>query len=334
MKRALMIFLFPVILRAAVPDSTVESLVRRGIEETFTGRFESAHETFQQIIESHPEHPSGYFYRAAAYQSQMMDSESRQWESEFYQYIDSTLIRGHRLWEQSKDPWAAFYLGTAYSYRGLDEAKSGRILSGIHHARKGIAFLKESVEKAPWLHDVYIGIGTYMYWTGRFYKYFSWLPWIRDEREEGIRLIREHMDRSRFSYWAGVNSLAWIYYDRREYHKAFELFQQGLDRFPGSRFFLWGKADCRFSMEQYVEATSLFHQILKSILPQEDRNGFNEAVCRMRLLQCHLALADELSARKQHERLMSIRGNPESESRIRKIQRQADKIWKKRDQRP
>ncbi len=265
--------------------SKIDSIIITGIDQTFMSDFDSAMATFQKLVEMFPDHIMGYFYKAATLQSKMMDYETDLWEEEFYRLIEKAIQTGRKQIERGDaDPWIYFYLGSSISYQGLYQAKSGSLLNGIINSRRGIKYLQKAVEKDSSLFDAYLGIGSYKYWSGRFYKYLKWLPWIKDERDEGINMIILSISKGKFSYWVGINTLAWIQYDRKQYYNALRLFKKGLTKYPGSRFFLWGVADCYFRLEKYQKASAWYFNLLSSIRRCKPKSMYNEIVCRLKIV--------------------------------------------------
>lgn len=271
----------------------VDSLILRGIDQTFLCKFDSAKATFQKVIDLYPDHFVGYFYQAATFQSEMMDYETNQWEDDFYRLIEKAIRMGKKqIDECDNDPWTYFYLGSAYSYKGLYQGKTGSYISGFISARKGLRHLQKAMELDSTLYDAYMGLGTYKYWSGRFYKFLKWLPWIRDERDEGIRMVKLSVERGTFSYWVGLNSLAWIEYDRKNYVEALGLFQKGLEKYPGSRFFIWGVADCYFGLGHFAKAVVFYEDLLSSIQCSDFNNGYNEIECLVKIVLSRYALME------------------------------------------
>lgn len=298
-------------------SSEVDSLILRGIDQTFTCHFDSALLTFQKVIDLYPDHIVGYFYQAATLQSKMMDYETDRWEKEFYELVDEAIRTGKKqLQEGNENPWTYFYLGSAFSYKGLYQAKSGSLVSGFLSARKGLGFLREALKRDSTFYDAYLGLGSYKYWSGRFSKHLDWLPGIRDERDEGVRMVKLSVENGTFSYWVGINSLAWIEYDRKHYRTALSLFQKGTEKYPGSRFFLWGIADTYFRLGSYNRAAKVYNDLLVSIQNGSVNNGYNEVVCRFKLVRTQLALEQYEEALHHCNAILERKVSPMIERRI------------------
>lgn len=263
------------------------------MDQTMITEFDSAAATYQKVIDLYPDHLVGYFYQAANLQSRMMDIEGDAWENEFYQWLDKAETIGKQMMENGdKDPWTFFYMGSVYSYKGLYQAKSGSLVQGFVSAKKGLGLLETAVEKDTTLYDAYLGLGSYKYYAGKYYKYLRWLPWISDEREEGMRMIQKSIQGGTFSYWVGVNTFGWIQYDRKEYDDALDCFLKGLQTYPKSRFFLWGAALCHLKLDRFEEAKTIYVDLLEHITSSPWNNGYNEIEARSKLAECYYGLGD------------------------------------------
>jgi len=289
LKRLILTLFFCIRLFGQSPFSTeMDSLIHRGIDQTFFCQFDSALNSFKELTDAYPDHMVGYFYQAATLQTKMMDYETDLWEVEFYRLMNRSLELGEKQLDLgSDDPWIHFYMGSAYSYRGFYQAKSGSIIKGFFSAKKGLRYLKKVLELDSTLYDAHMGLGSYEYWSS---SYLSWLPWIRDKRKEGIEKVRLSIEQGTFSYWVGLNNFAWIEYDRENYDKALSIFQTGLDQYPNSRFFIWGIADCYFKLEQWEKAVDVYEELLLQILNGEVNNGYNEGEIRKKLFLANFEL--------------------------------------------
>jgi tetratricopeptide (TPR) repeat protein len=283
-----------------------ETEIRSGIEQVFRADFNAALSTFKQICEQYPDHPVGPFYTALTYQSMMMHYETTRWESNYYNLLDSARILGRRLLEMSgSNPWLLFFLGNTYAYQGMYEAKRGHLISGFKNAKTGTDLLKQAVELDSLFYDAYIGIGNYRYWAGKYYRYIRWLPFIGDERAQGIREIETGMKQSHYSYWVGVNSLAWVQYDRNRFDEANRLFLLGAAHFDSSLIWIWGLADTYKKAENYKEALKYYQKIVNTVSNDSLESGYNEVLARWKIIQCLEALNQPEAILKQVDIIMN-----------------------------
>ena len=300
-------------------SSRVDSLILRGIDLTVSCEFDSALDVFIEVTESCPERVIGTFYQAAALQSKMMDAEMSLWEDEFYTLIGRAIDLGSaRIDAGNDDAWNRFYLGSSLTYKGLYQARSGSLVSAFFNARKGAQYLQMSVEMDSTLYDAYLGLGNYKYWSGRFSSIFKWLPWVRDEREEGVRLVQLAVQRGIFSRGMGLNSLGWIEYDRKQFGVALAHFQRGLEMYPRSRFFQWAVADTYYQMALFDRAEKAYDNLLRFIESGWQNDTFNEIVCRYKLMKTTFDADRFASALSQCDEIIGSDLDPRLADRVKK----------------
>ena len=329
MKRIILtIMIVQGVLSAQSPFSgEVDSLILKGIDLTLESRFDSAMIVFRQVVDKTPDHPVGQFYLAATLQSEMMDYETNRFEDAFYQHIDSALTIGKHLLDQGDESaWTHFYMGSAYSYKGLYQVKAGSYVPGFISANKGIGHLKTAMKLDSTLYDAYLGVGSYQYWSGRLSKYLRWLPFISDAREEGLHNIRLAIEKGTFSKWVSINSLAWIEFDREEYAESLRLFRAGLEPYPTSRFFLWGLGSCLYKMKRYRDAIPVYEGLLDSVLTGKIYSGYNDAECRLRLATSYFAMGDYSGSLEMCDAILSLDVDDETQGRIKDHMKEAEKI--------
>ena len=275
----------------------MDSLIHRGIGQSLSDQFDAALETFEQLEARCPKHPVGPYYMAATLQSKMMRYETDRWEPRFFELSDTTLARSEKWLKQYGDkPWIYFFQGSLRSNLGLYQAKRGHVVKGFVIAEKGVDDLMRAVMLDSSLYDAYLGIGNYKYWSGKFYRYIRWLPFIRDERKLGLAELKLGMEKGCFSYWLGVNSLAWLEYDIQNYQEAIRLFELGAAEFDSSLIWLWGLADTHKEAKHYETALHYYQYIVRTVKNDPLESGYNEVLARWKIILCLDALEryDEL----------------------------------------
>ena len=310
-------------------SASPDSLVCYGIEKSIEQDYSAAESLFTDLIARNPADPQYYFFLAAVIQTKMMDFESLRWETEFLTMLSLTENKARAL--LTADPenaWGHFYLGSAYSYRAFYEGRSKSYMAAIRHARLGIKSLKQAIQLDSTLYDAYFGLGSYKYWRSRVTRYLNWLPLLRDERDEGIRLVKIAAARGRYTRWAALNQLTWILIDYGRVSDALTWAKQGLNRFPASRFFLWGNAKCYFNLHQYRQAQHFYEQILNSVLQESLNNHYNEIICYLKLAQCHYHQREFTTAMAYCERVFQTDVTLDIRGRLKDIYHKTDKLHK------
>jgi len=310
--------------------SANDSLIQRGIELSINHRYAEAESIFAQIISERPDQPEGYFFMAATIQSKMMDFESDNWDDVFHVYIQQAIAASEkRLAEHLEDNASLFYQGSALSYLAFYQGRKQEYVAALRNAMAGISRLKRVAETTPDFADVYFGLGSYTYWRSRATKYLNWLPLLSDDRREGIRMVERAVGQGQFTRFAAMNELIWMLLDAGLSGEAFAWSLRGLEKFPDSRFFLWGAAKSTLALEKWSDAEHYFTVLLSSITAEPINNGYNEYICRINLAEIYFEQKRYEHAQSQLDQLASLKLAPEIEKKLVEQRNRASKLQKK-----
>ena len=123
--------------------------------------------------------------------------------------------------------------------------------------------MRESLRMDPNLYDAYVGIGTYMYWRSRLVNELMWLPFVRDEREEGIRLLRIAEERSRYSRVGAKCQLIWILVREGRFAEGVEIGRELYAQYPRSSVVIFGYATALLGRGELQEAEGVYKEALR-----------------------------------------------------------------------
>ena len=297
-----------------------DSLIQKSIEFSIQHDYENAEKIIQKIIEKYLEHPEGYFFMAATIQSKMMDFETDRWDEDFFRFIDLTLKKANDKINTSSPTniWAQFFKGSAFSYLAFVKGRRGKYLPAIRYGYSGITLLKKITAVHPDFYDSYFGIGTYYYWRSRFSGFINWLPIFSDQREYGIQMVKQAAQKGKFTRYAALNELIWILIDAGKPGEAFNYAQKGLEKFPESRFYLWGAAKSATAKKDYSTAIYYFQKILESINQSGFNNHYNEYICRLNLVNCYFETSNTAEVKNQIHIIKSLEIDPKILKKLKK----------------
>ncbi len=277
-------------------DSLLAAGIRLSIEQSYDEALLLANRLEQEQVDN----PVGYFLRAAILQTRMMDYESYTQEKEFLELLRKTIgLAKRKLRQDSDDAWTHFFLGASYGYLSFYRAKQNKYWEAFQTAKRSVAALEAAVAKDSTLYDAYLGLGTYKYYLSRLNRHFTWLPFVEDSREEGIRLIKLAMTRSRFSRYSAMNGICWIFIDEQRYQEGLNTINDVLAEFPDSRIFLWCAAKLNKKLKRWNEAAFYYERILASLHSGGVLSPVNELTCRKNLSQIYMKLEKRQKAQEQ-----------------------------------
>lgn len=326
------IIIFPgSVLAEHFRSSQTDSIIQQGIECSILHDYDRAEAIFRQVIENNPELAEGYFFMAATIQSKMMDFETDQWEQDFFHFIEMTIQRAkeQQVDRADADPYSRFYHGSALCYLAFYESRKGKYLDAVRHGLSGISILKKVIAINPDFYDAYFGIGSYKYWRSQVTRYLNWLPVLADEREEGIQLVQQAVEKGRFTQFAAMNELIWILMDRNRPEDAYYWALKGMHKFPQSRFFLWGMAKTAYALGKFSDAARSYQQLLLSIANESFNNHYNEYICRVNLIHCFEKLERYPEANEQIDIIEKLTLSHDIENKLNKQQKQFALLKKK-----
>ncbi len=302
-------------------------LVQLGIDKSIEEEYETSLALFDSLIQLAPSHPAGYFFKAAAYQSKMMDFETQVGKDEFYENIEKATELSEQLVKAHPESAEAhFFLGAARSYHSYQLARDKKYFSAIRKASSSIDELEKCLQLDETWYDAYLGIGSYKYWRSYLTRKFSWLPFFSDKREQGIENLLWVLDKGTFTRWAALSNLAWIYIEEKEYEKAIQISQKGLEHFDNSRFFLWPLGDASFKAQNYKQAIDTYNKLLISVSSESINNHYNEIVLNLKLGQCYKALDQDSIAISFLNRAIDLDADEKIKDRAKEKKEKAVKI--------
>lgn len=288
---------------AVETDSLIKLGIRLSIEQSYT----DAEAIFVAMKHRTPTDPAGYFFQAAVLQTRMMDAERYDQEKRFLGLVDSTIYFARKQLSKDKhDAWAYFFLGGGYGYLAFYQAKQKKYWTAFQNAKMSVGALERAVKIDSTLYDAYLGIGSYKYYRSKLSRHISWLPFVKDERAEGIAMIKLAMAKSRYSRYSAVNGISWIFIDEERYDEGLQLVESVLADFPDSRVFLWCAAKINKKMQRWRKAAEYYERILQSFEAQGILSPYNELTCRKNLSMLYRLLEDKQKAEAECAKVSAI----------------------------
>ena len=135
----------------------------------------------------------------------------------------------------------------------------------------------------PDLHDAYLGIGSFTYWRSRLTKDRWWLPTLKDEREEGIAMVKRAAEKSRYSKIAAQTQLVWILMKEQRYDEALALSSGLSEQYPDYRVFKWGWAEGLKHKREWDRAFRVYRDMLASYESDPESNHYGAIQCRWKI---------------------------------------------------
>ena len=266
---------------AVFEDDSTQNAVSRVLEFTFLLKYEAALATIDQLELELPDHPITAVLRAGVLYCRMLDHEDLEDFDEFERQYDLAWDATEKLKKEGEIAEADLYFGTLLGFRALLHQRQGKWWPAVRVGIKAYKYMKSCLREDSTLSDAYLGVGTYKYWRSRATDFINWLPFIPDQKEEGIALIYRAMEEGVLGREIARSTLAWTLIDADQPLEAVQLSIEGLKIYPGSRFYMWTLADGYYKMGHLEYAGQVYKQIWDSIHPLERNNHYNElGICK------------------------------------------------------
>jgi len=218
----LSLIFFLLITSEAKPDVYTlrgyDARIQSGIDMIYGLQFEAADSHFLKIIESDPENPLGFFFRAmVAWWRVLIDLEDESKDKEFYTLLERCIeVCDVRL---KKDPFdfdSILFKGGALGFRGRLRGDRGDYLGAARDGLRALPLLNKSREMEATNKDILFGQGLYNYFADvmpRRHKILRPIMFFLPDgdRATGLDQLKEAARKGRYARAEAAYFLAQIY---------------------------------------------------------------------------------------------------------------------------
>lgn len=291
-------------LSQVYPVPYVDSLLNSGIENIINQKYDKAEAAFNSLKEEYPELPLGNIYIAAAEIAKSYDLSEPFNEILINRYLEQAKDQSESLIESNpENVWNYYFEALTEGYYAYYKGLEGNLFSAMLNGIGAVSKFEKCISMNKNFFDAYTAIGTFKYWKSKKLDFLTWLPFIEDEKEFGISLLRKAAKYSTYNRYLAAYSLIWIYIDRKEFKAALNLAKEISLNYPGSHLFkkslarVYEEFDINKSIELYWEAINL--------LP-ENHNRYDEIETKHIIAQLYVRIGQKDTAREILSEIISI----------------------------
>lgn len=285
-----LLVVIPAALASEFPETADIEALRSIIDAGFRGDYSTGESTAVSLQDRYPDHPIGYVMQASMLQSEMLDDEHFDNEEDFYTLIKLTEKKGKAsLEDDPDDAWALYCLGLAHGSHAVYDSRAGSWWSALRHGIKSKGRFGDCIEADSSFYDAYVGLGSYHYWRTVKTKVVNWIPFIQDDREQGLQELHIAVEKGLFTADFARNALIWVWIDMKKYEEAESLSVEMQSKYPEGRKFLWSMAYARLKQDKFLGAEAVFTELIARISKDANNNNFNIAECRYQLAKIYFA---------------------------------------------
>ncbi len=292
---------------AAFEDEEARATIQRIVELTFLLEYEEGLKTADGLEEKLPSHPVVPLLRAGVLYCRMLDYEDLLDLAEFEAAYQEAWARTEELKKTGESAEANLYFGVLLGFKALLQQRRGAWWPAVKYGMKSVGYLKNCLEEDSSYKDANLGIGTFKYWRSRATDFINWLPFIPDQKKEGIAMIRQAMEEGLFGREISRSTLAWILIDNGRPSEAVQLSLEGLKLYPGSRFYLWTLADGYLHTGRWKAAAEVYQKLYDSIHLLNRNNHYNELGICKQMARCYQNMQKPETALEWVEKGLALR---------------------------
>jgi predicted Zn-dependent protease len=279
-KRFLLLFLlfifFPKNFGQVYPDKSVHKILKAGINLIIDQKYDEAEKLFSQLDRTRKDIPLGKIYLAAVHIAKAYDYEEPYEHELIAKYLESAKKISERLLKNDEgNIWNNYFFALTEGYIAYYAALRENWLQAFSTGLSSVSGFEDCLEINKDFYESLIAIGSYKFWKSKKTEFISWLPFIDDEKELGIKYLQNAVKYSGYNSHLAIHSLTWIYIEQEDYDAAIKVAELALKEHPQSRIFKWGLARSYENIDP-SKSILLYKEILNSYPKNLKSNKINE----------------------------------------------------------
>lgn len=306
----------------------IDSIIIRGTFYVTIHQYHQADSCWKQIPSTSEFELERLFYPTLTIIAQYIDLERSIAGNEFLKMLQNMVnVCERHLKQNHADINARFYLGFTYGFLAMYHNYEKNIPSALEYGFKTLSELEQCLIADPSFPEPYIALGVYKYWRSSLMQTVH-IPFTGDEREEGIKMIKKAFG-SPLGDFLARNQLAWIYYDYKKYPELIAVAEEGLKKYPDSRFFLWVLGEGFKNEKQYDSALETYSRIRKTL----EQNGYEKEYvymkCILKMAGVYYLKEDFISAQSRCDQILASLPDNKLTSKQKRILKFANELKEK-----
>ncbi len=255
-----------------IGDPEGEVHTRRGIDDVYNLRFDSARAEFQYLVHTQPDHPAGYFFLAMVdWWRIMSDFNNTSYDDRFLSQLDRVIdLCDKRLDKNENDIAALFFKGGALGFKGRLHGNREDWVKAANDGRQALPIVQKAYKLAPDNNDILLGIGIYNYYAAVIPDQYPFVKPLmiffpEGDRQKGMAQLLQASEKALYANTEATYFLMQIYQNfEKRYDDALKLAIALHTRYPSNPMFHRYVGRCYASTGHWDEARGIFTDILKN----------------------------------------------------------------------
>lgn len=309
----LIVLFIPFLNSQTFPDRSVHNILKNGIDLIINQKYDEAEKVFNRLEQTRKDIPLGKIYLAAVSIAKSYDFE-QPFDNEYISgKLDGAKKIAERLLEKDEDNiWNKYYYALTQGYSAYYDALQESWLDAFSTGLSSVSAFEDCLEMDKNFYEAKIAIGSYKFWKSSKTEFINWLPFIDDEKDLGIKYLKEAIKYSGYNSHLAIHSLIWIYIEQKDFESAIKLAHSALKLYPDSRIFKWGLARAYESID--ANKSILFYkEILNSYPKKLKSNKINEVTLKHLLAQLYMRINNKEESLRICNEILTIKSYTEFE---------------------
>lgn len=295
------------------PDKSVHKILKDGIDLIINQKYDEAEKVFKRLDQTRKDIPLGKIYLAAVSIAKSYDYEQPFNDDFIVGKLEAAKKIAERLLETDESNiWNKYYYALTQGYLAYYNAIQESWFNAFSTGLSSVSAFEDCLEADKNFYEAKIAIGSYKFWKSSKTEFINWLPFFDDEKELGIKYLKEAAKYSGYNSHLAIHSLIWIYIEQKDFESAIKLAQSALDNYPESRIFKWGLARSYESVDT-KKSINLYKEILDSYPTSLKSNIVNEVTLKHIIAQLFVRINNKAEAIKICDELLSKKSFTEFE---------------------
>ncbi len=251
--------------------SEVQIEATSAINQMYNFKFPEAEREFNYLKVKYPNHPLPDFLLGLMQWWRIVPNTGNEvYDDRLIEYMDSSIDKAEKIWDESQNPEAAFFMAAAYGFKGRLHAERKNWTRATLSAKNSLKYLELSREFADFSPELMFGDGLYNYYYHFIKQNFPLLRpvlWLfpKANKQMGIQQLEKVSYQAFYTRTEARYFLLQIYGMENMPDKAYDLAKYTHENFPDNPFFHRYLARSAFMVGKLDEAMNLSKDILAKI---------------------------------------------------------------------
>ena len=263
-----------------------DSLVKAGINQIYSIKFNEAEKTFQLLKKEYPTHPAGrFFFAMIDWWKIILSEEDEEKDERFYEKIEDVVDFCDEILDKDpKNVDALFFKGGAIGFRGRLRVMRESWFKAADDGREALPLVETASKLDPDNVDVKLGFGIYNYLAAVIPNKYPIVKPVMiffpsGDKELGLKQLKEAANVGKYSkYEARYILVTFYYYFEKDMNSAELYASQLMDSFPDNPVFERWRGRIAARKSEWVVVDSIFKNVLKK--SENNLEGYNTPMVR------------------------------------------------------